>query len=736
MQQSIGQRLTTARSEQFVGREKERTLFQSALSTAELPFCLLYLHGPGGIGKTTLLQAFVAQCAAADVPHSLIDARNIEPSPDGFLDALRTSLRLGPSDDPTEVLGADAARHILFIDTFEMLDSVFTWLKDVFLPQVSSNVFVVLAGQTPPAMVWPQDAGWQTLLRSIDLHNFNAEESYAYLTRRGVPTSVHKQAFEFTHGHPLALSLIADLHNQHQLSDELAQFSPEVAPPEVVHSLLKRFITEIPSHLKQSALQACALVRGTNEALLQEMLFLPTSEDVPIPQEPNGDTAAIFDWLRDLSFMNAGPLGLFPHDIAREALLADLRWRNPDWYVELHRRARAYYTRQLGHTASSELQKRLLYDCIFLHRDNSIVRAAFTWKDVPTLFADQYHPGDAAALIQIVAEHEGNEAAHIAERWLARQPKATMVFRDSTQNNAVRAFVTMLALHDVSDDDLMADPATRAAQSHIRQKGALRPGEGAAYLRFWMAADTYQEPSPLQSMLIVHILRHFLIQGGRLAYTFFSCRDADIWNTIFDYAEIPEIATAGFTLGGHRYRVFGHDWRLHPLTEWLARMAEKEVSTSSVYGVSSPPQLPETNVDRPATGPMQESVVLSESEFESAVRDTLRVLNRPDKLQQSPLLHSRLVTRMAISDRTDNPARAAALKAIIQKVAESLNEPGVRQQRAYRALRHTYLLATTTQENIADLLDLPFSTYRRHLAEGISALTQALWKKEIGEDRK
>ena len=55
------------------------------------------------------------------------------------------------------------------------------------------------------------------------------------------------------------------------------------------------------------------------------------------------DAHELFEWLRELSFVETGPSGLFPHDLAREALAAELRWRNPDWYAELHRRARGYY---------------------------------------------------------------------------------------------------------------------------------------------------------------------------------------------------------------------------------------------------------------------------------------------------------------------------------------------------------------------------------------------------------
>jgi hypothetical protein len=41
------------------------------------------------------------------------------------------------------------------------------------------------------------------------------------------------------------------------------------------------------------------------------------------------DVHELFEWLRGLSFIESGRLGLYPHDLAREALVADLRWRHP-----------------------------------------------------------------------------------------------------------------------------------------------------------------------------------------------------------------------------------------------------------------------------------------------------------------------------------------------------------------------------------------------------------------------
>jgi hypothetical protein len=53
-------------------------------------------------------------------------------------------------------------------------------------------------------------------------------------------------------------------------------------------------------------------------------------------------------------------------------------------------------------------------------------------------------------------------------------------------------------------------------------------------------------------------------------------------------------------------------------------------------------------------------------------------------------------------------------------------EASPRDRRAFRALHHTYLQPAPTQADAAELLDLPTSTYRRHLVSGVDRLTAIL----------
>ena len=72
----------------------------------------------------------------------------------------------------------------------------------------------------------------------------------------------------------------------------------------------------------------------------------------------------------------------------------------------------------------------------------------------------------------------------------------------------------------------------------------------------------------------------------------------------------------------------------------------------------------------------------------------------------------------------------AALQSLIQAAAQSL-ESSLREAKSYRALYPTYLHPAPTQEQAAELLDLPFSTFRRHLKNGMTRVAEILWLREI-----
>ena len=59
-----------------------------------------------------------------------------------------------------------------------------------------------------------------------------------------------------------------------------------------------------------------------------------------------------------------------------------------------------------------------------------------------------------------------------------------------------------------------------------------------------------------------------------------------------------------------------------------------------------------------------------------------------------------------------------------------------RDDKLLRAVDRTYLRPAATQEAAAAALGLPFSTYRRHLTQGMTRIVSVLWDQEVyGQDR-
>jgi len=697
MSAAVGDRLALARQQQFVGRAAELALFQSALGSAEAPFSVLYIFGPPGVGKTTLLRRFALLCDQEQIPVYMLDGRAMEATPSAFLDALRRVLELRPEEDPTAALWARMERQVLLIDTYEALAPLDSWLREVFLPQLSTHVLVVLASRRPPATPWQADPGWQNLLRVLALRNLTPGESRLYLTRRGVPAVQQERVLAFTHGHPLALSLVADLFAQRSDLD----FRPEAAP-DMVGRLLEQLLLEVPGPLHRLAIEACAVVRVMTESLLAEMLAIPDAHD-------------LFQWLRTLSFIEAVPRGVVLHDLAREAIAADLRWRNPDRYRRLHDRARAYYAARLDR-GDERSQQALLADYIYLHRDNPLLQPLFTQleeevESFEALWIDLPRPDDWPILRAMVAQHEGEPAAQLADYWWSRQPEGVRVVRNHTHRPVGMLFTVIL--QESSVHDLAFDPATRAAWQYLETTRPLREGERAALFRFWLAQETYQAPSPVQGLIAVQIVRYAL-STARLAVTFLPCAEPELWEFICAYADFARVTEADFEIAGRRYGVYMHDWRVVPPAAWLELLAERELTTEPVL---------------PQPGTATQVLALSREEFAAAVKAALRAFQQPLALGENPLLRTRLVLDRS-GWRATTTQRVTTLREILMQALETLRS-APRLSKAYAALFHTYIQPAPSQEHAADLLNVPPRTFRRHLKCGVAYVTELLWRQEL-----
>jgi hypothetical protein len=342
-----------------------------------------------------------------------------------------------------------------------------------------------------------------------------------------------------------------------------------------------------------------------------------------------------------------------------------------------------------------------------------MVRPFFEWQVGGSGLVEPMRPDDKAELLAMVRRHEGLESERLAAHWIQRQPEAVLVLRGPERQP--EGFLMLLQLQGIAPEARKLDPAIRTAWEYLERHAPLRTGERATYFRFWLSRETYQQVSPNQSLIFIQMVRHYLSTPG-LAYTFIPCAEADFWLPMFSYGDLQLLPELDFSVGNHKYGVYGHDWRVMPPLAWLDLMAERENSIAP-QAVTSPRAV-------------ETVIVLSQQDFSQAVREALRNYVYPNKLSGSPLLRSRLVVLdrgLHLSERE----RVENLQNIIREALESLRASS-RTEKFYRALDLTYFHPLATQEDAAEALDLPFSTYRRHLKTGIDLLTEVLWQREVG----
>ncbi len=679
---TLGERLRRERERLFTGREHELAVFRDALSDGAT-VALLFLWGPGGIGKSALLDRYAETAGRAGCRVIRLDGRDVPVSSEGVEVALQQALAPAGDVNPVAAL-ADGPRPVLLLDTYERLAPLDPWIRESLLPRLPGDALVVVAGRDRPAAGWTADPGWHGLARVLPLDHFSAAEARAFLTARGLPEERHARVLDFGRGHPLALALAAEL-------DTAGDGGWEAGAADVVRRLVERFVSAAPGPDHRRALQVCAHAESTTEELLRVAL------DVD-------DAGALFDWLRGLSFITQGPSGLHPHDLVREVVDADLRWRDPRAHVELNWRVRRHVVGRILRSRGTALT-RAVHELYYLQRSETSFAAYLPCEDTDSVWEDRPRRGEAERLVELVERAEGPASAAVARFWLARRPEAFRVYRPAGRVDPI-AVGAWLLLDTRDDEEVCADPVVAAAWAHTDRAGPVAPGEPIGITRFLEYPEHHERPSPVTTLMSVRTTAGWVADGA--AWTFCAFDDADFWAPHFAQVDHARVAGAHVEVGGRPEILFAHDWRVRSVREWFHLLGQRMVGGSfdPAAAGSAPPA----------------ADVLDEAAFGAAVRAALRDLRHPEALAVNPLARSRLA-------RGDG-APADVLVDLLGEAVDALRrEPDG--EKPYRAVDRTYVRPAPTQERAAEVLGLPFSTYRRHLARGVQRVAARLWQQEL-----
>src|SRR5262245_4028414 len=138
---SVGDRLAAAAAAALVGRAEERARLTGLLGPGGR--AAVFVHGPGGIGTTTLV---TGTRAALPLRRVILDGRQLEPTAPGALAALGSALGRPalPSAAAAGEQVAAAGVDVLVIDSFERLNLLDGWLRNELISALPATVSALL----------------------------------------------------------------------------------------------------------------------------------------------------------------------------------------------------------------------------------------------------------------------------------------------------------------------------------------------------------------------------------------------------------------------------------------------------------------------------------------------------------------------------------------------------------------------------------------------------------------
>ncbi len=663
---TLGSSLRAARAAAFVGREAELARLGAAL---ERPApALLWIVAPGGTGKSALLHQLAELARARGAACVEIDLASADAGPDAILAAVAA-------------LQGQPARAVLLIDSYEHAVAIDGWVREALLPVLPADVLVVIAGRNPPPVAWRSDPGAGSILAVHELGTLDPESSRALLVARGVAEDRAQELVGLARGHALALVLLA----------EVFRAGARPAPsslgevPEVVTELVGHLVREIGSSERRRALELAAHARRTTEDLLQGITGA-------------GGAHELFTWLRGLPYVSTHRDGVALHPIVRDAIDADFRWRDPPGYRALHLDLARHLLARLA-TARGPEGERTFLDLLYLRRVNAAVHRSVDFDTLGTGWAEVPRPDEREAVVALVGAHEPS-GRRVAEHWFDRQRDAFTVLRAPSGEPVVVSL--HLSFAEIPRDARELDPALDEIHRFLEARGGLQAGQRVIVSRLLVGRD----PSSDGRLRHNRPMMRWLTEPG-VVFAFTALSDGERWADAL--AEVGHARAGAFDAGGRAAPIFVGDFRARAPSEWALHALTRDLDGPAAAATAA--TAGDVGLDRPALG--------------AALRQALEDFTRADQLQRNPLLRSRWLHRAASGE----PPSPQVLRRLLREAVQSMTlHP--RDARRARALEAAFLNPAPSREAAAERIDVPFSTFRRHLATGIERLEEILWSFE------
>jgi DNA-binding CsgD family transcriptional regulator len=535
---SVSDRLAAAETAAFVGRVEERERLGSLLCP-QGP-AAVFVHGPGGIGKTTLVTGTLT---ALPLKWVYLDGRRMELTVPGALAAIGTAL--GVPAPPSAAAAAEtiaaAGVEVVVFDNFERLNLLDAWIRNELIYTLPVTVTTLLVGRRGPNVAWRTAPGWRTLLGELVVEPLSAGDVDQLLAAHGVRGDDALRIRAFARGHPLAV-LVA--------SEALAR-RPGLplgsgAPAEVVEELFTVILDDLGPR-ERAVAEAASVLRRVTLPLLAAVV-------------DETDVEQAWRTLRGLPFTMTTAAGVEFSGLAGPVLLEALELRDPARVRTLRARAARAILDSLAQGPDWESTADLLHLV-----QNPLIRNAYAPPGMMQHPAEQARSEDREAIVAIVGRFAGEESARLAERWWRTRRDTFAVVRAA--DGGVAAF-SVTATVDARAGFGSADPLVQAVAEHLRDD-PMPPGTAALLLRWALGRRHGERPTPEVATLVTDLKRTYLQLRATLRR---------VYTVVIDWpAAAPVLRVMGFDLveeievGGRRMALACLDFGPGGVDAWIGR---------------------------------------------------------------------------------------------------------------------------------------------------------------------
>jgi DNA-binding CsgD family transcriptional regulator len=547
----VSERVAAAAASSLVGRAEERSRL-TALLAPDGP-AAIFVHGPGGIGKTALVTGTLASLPLKTVT---IEGRQVEPTVPGALAALGLALGVREPSSASAAAReiADAGIDVLVIDSFERLNLLDGWIRNELISALPASVTVVLVGRRGPNVAWRTAPGWRSLLAELVVGPMTDGEVDLLLAAHGARGEDAERIRAFARGHPLAVVLTAEA-----LGRRPGLVLGSGAPADAVEELFSVILDDLPLP-ERGTVEAVSVLRRVTVPLLAAVV-------------DGQDVEEAWRTLRSLPFTTTTAAGLELSGVAAPVLLEALELRDPLRVRGLRARA----ARAIVDSVAVGLDWQSTADLLHLVQ-NPLIRNAYAPPGMLQHPVERARAEDRDEIVAVARRFTGEESARLTMRWWTMRREAFYVVRgesgESGESGAVAGFSVVATLGDPADVP-REDPAIAAVAGHLRRDPM--PAEARAVVFRWaLGSRTGEQPTPEVASLVVDLKRTYLELRATLRR---------VYTVVADWpAAAPVLQMMGFdplaevSVGDRRFIVACLDFGPGGVDAWIGRHVLAEQS--------------------------------------------------------------------------------------------------------------------------------------------------------------